>query len=292
MKITLHIRQLCLLLTCLFTLQTLSAQDYDAPGSNLYATENKAGDTLTILADTTFLRDQPAASGKILQQLPNGTQVVFVKEAHRQRMKGFSANWIRVRVAGDSNQEGFIWKGLTTLGCCNNGNTRFLYGLDRVVNVKKDDVERWDCMVRLKVVNNENKKLADVSWPLKSSEATSFSSGKLLTGSMGLEGLTHIVRIYFSGEACGIPDDYFYFGWTGAELLPLPGKMHIADAGVYYHSETLLFPSESGGKPGHIIKLIEEEEALDEMDKDGEPKMKKTSSGEQYKWDGRKAVKL
>lgn len=296
MKRKWNTRQLCLLLVGLLTMQSLSAQeDFDYVGRLYNNISSKAGDTLTILADTTFLRDQPSTSGKVVQQLPNGTQVILVNDTgNKQWMKGFKASWIKVRTLGNNGaQEGFIWRGLTAIGAFASGQTRFLYGIDKVVLPAANAEDQLPaCLIRLKVVDATYKKLADVSWKLGSAESTSFSEGKLLNGNMGLEGLTNIIRIYFTGEACAVPDDYYYYGWNGAELLSLPGKTMVADAGVSYHAETLLFPNEQGGNPGHIVKIIEDEETLEEVDKNGEPKTKKTGATERYKWDGRKAVKL
>ena len=68
--------------------------------------------------------------------------------------------------------------------------------------------------------------------------------------------------------------------------------MEVGDAGVFYHTETLLFPKEKGGQPGKIIKLSEEGEADEEkVDKKGEPIFKVKKSREVYLWDGASAKK-
>lgn len=294
MKNIKYFRKNLLLLCCsLVTVASVYAQDVIQYGANLYSpTAHNAGDTLTVFADTAYIRDQPGTNGKLVAPVPAGTKLVFLRDAGAaQTVKGFYTTWIQVRfikngVAG----EGYLWKGLTALGAFRSGDHRFLYGIDRVA-IKPGEDGGATLFVKLKAINTDNQTLSVKTWPLSSIESTSFSEGKLL-GNMGLEGVSDIVRVHFSGEACGIPDDYFYFGWNGTELLALPGKSQVGDAGIFYHTETLLFPTEQGGKPGQIIKLIEEAESTEKMDKNGEPIMKKTNTRETFTWDGKKAVKI
>lgn len=291
MKLTFYTKHivalLCLFLLCCLSLQAQEEIRYDY---SIYATNNhQVGDTLTVLADTAYIRNKPATTGQKVGQLTAGARVVFLKDDDDQKISGFIAPWTYVRFLNNgAPMEGYIWKGLLALGSLQRGGQQFLYGLDHVL-LSKDQLPAL--FAKVKVLDAGNTLLTAKTWPLSSSEATNFSEGKLL-GNMGLDSLTGIVRICFSGEACGIPTDHYYFGWTGRELLSLPGKTQLSDAGVFYHTETLLFPSEQGGQVGKIIKLIEDEEATEQTDKKGEPIYKTTHSRESYSWDGRKAVKL
>jgi hypothetical protein len=79
-------------------------------------------------------------------------------------------------------------------------------------------------------------------------------------GHLGLSKLQNIYRISFSGESCGVPTFDYYFGWNGKKFQPLPEKMNVGDADVFYHSEEFVFPSEKGGKANMIVKKIEQAE--------------------------------
>jgi hypothetical protein len=104
----------------------------------------------------------------------------------------------------------------------------------------------------------------------------------------GLQNINNIYRISFSGQACGVPTYYHYFGFNDNEILTLPQKHEVGDANAFYHSESFIFPKEKGGKPNTIIKQIEEAENIDE---DFEKSIFKiTESTEYYSWDGKKAV--
>ncbi|MDR6337975.1 hypothetical protein HNQ91_000997 [Filimonas zeae] len=283
-----HFRHLASLLVALFiTVMFTQAQEI----KGLY-NSSETRDSLVILADTAYVRSKPSTSGEKMAALEAGRKVWPVQEEESQRISGFDAPWVRVKFvnSGGVISEGYIWKGLTAFGSYLRNDVRFLYGLDHgLAGADKGDFRHYFAKVR--VLDLQGKPLATKIWQLNSSEATSFTEGKVF-GAMGLDSIIAIARFYFTGEACAIPDDYYYFGWNGTELLSLPGKTDISDAGVFYHGEQLLFPSEKGGSPGKIIKLLEDEEVLDEVDKKGEPLTKKTKLKEVYSWDGRKAVKL
>ncbi len=195
--------------------------------------------------------------------------------------------------AGNEYRFGYVWEGLLALDCYNKfeSGVRFIYGLEQVIpsgNPEDKDFEPETWLIRLKVLDTSGNLLDEKEWKTLSPE-TSATSGKLL-GDMGLRNTTDIVRIQFGGEACGVPTYYYYYGWTGKKLLPLPGKMEVGDAGIYYFSETMLFPVEPGGQPDKIIKITEEGEALDNQDETKEPVYKTKKSREVYLWNGVSAV--
>jgi len=169
---------------------------------------------------------------------------------------------------------------------------QMLYGIDKITPAQTVPSEQYEpavWMVQVKAVGEDGRLLDEKTLKMESSE-TSVSNGKLL-GDMGLSQVQDIVRINFGGEACGIPNNYYYFAWTGSKFLSLPGKMEVGDAGVYYHGETFIFPKETGGQPGKIIKLSEEGEADEEkVDKEGNPIFKVKKTREVYTWDGSRAV--
>ncbi len=251
------------------------------------------GDTLRVLLGTANVRMEPDVAAAIVDSLPCGTPVIAGPQSGFDEFRGMSAPWIKVKynVAG-LVREGYMWLGTLTLGhYINTDGTCFLYGIDQIQSSKDAEGNAtivWH--IAVKVLDGRLQLLKERKRLLKNPEI-SMSAGKLL-GDMGLQNLKDIFRIHFSGEACGIPADYYYYGWNGQELLDLPGKMEVGDAGVYYHTETLLFPKEQGGKPGQIIRLtVEGESEEDKVDKNGEPIFKEERKREVYLWDGTKAKK-
>jgi len=253
----------------------------------------KPGDTFRVYGKTANVRAQPGKMETITDSLPCGTPVVIREQAgHVEQLKGIYAPWVRIRYG--AGKEGYIWLGMLALGSrTDKAQQTFLYGLDWIspARAKDDDYQPAIWHIKAKALDPELQLLDEKEFVVKALE-TSVTEAKLL-GDMGLEGTIDIWRIQFGGEACGIPTDYFYFGWTGRQLLALPGKSEVGDAGVFYHSETLLFPKEPGGQPGRIIRLAEEGEADEEKtDPNGEPVFKVKKTREVYTWDGRQAKKL
>lgn len=276
-------KKLLLLPALLFLHITLFAQE----GLFLYQYKKAPGDVFTVIADTAYVRDQPSTKGAVVRQLSAGAKVTLVESAGVQTIRGFEAPWIKVRMP--DAKEAYIWKGLLALDSYTRNGETFLYGIDRSIPGREDG-DGATYFAKATVLDSAGNALASKKWKLSSSEALSACEGKVL-GDMGLDGIKSIFRIYFSGEACGIPTDYYYFGWTGTELLTLPGKTMVSDAGVFYYEEKLFFPSETGGQPGKIVKVTEREEVLEETDKQGNPKTKTSRSREVYRWDGKVSVK-
>jgi hypothetical protein len=282
-----------LLLLLLVCPVLLWAQEAEVSSHGLYTIkEYHVGDTLTVFSDTAYVRDAASTRGQLVGQLPAGAKVVFLRDAgNPQTIKGFTTPWVYARFQQNGvAREGYLWKGLLAVASFSCKEHRFLYGFDHVTVTGNPGESIPDYFIKLKAVDQQNKLVAVKAWKLGSGESSGYSEGKLL-GNMGLEGISEIIRICFSGEACGIPTEYTYFGWTGSELLSLPGKTQISDAGVFYHTETLLFPKEEGGQAGKIIKLVEDAESTDKVDKNGEPVMTITRRSESYTWDGKKATK-
>jgi len=264
------------------------------PGNTDYNIWNtNPNDTFYIFSRMANVRAQPGLSTPIQDSLLCGTMIIIkANEKQLDIVKGINAPWVKVEYTINSiKKEGYVWVGLLALGRYQRPEIAFLYGIENIVaTAETDDYYiplTWH--LKVKALSPSSELISESEWKMDGPEVAA-TGGKLL-GDMGLKNTTDIVRIYFGGEACGVPTNYFYFGWTGDKLLPLPGKMEVGDAGVYYHEETFLFPSEQGGQPDKIIKLTTESEAEEKTDKNGEPIFKTTKSKEVFIWDGKKAVK-
>ena len=250
-------------------------------------------DTAYIYGNMINVRSQPSLTAAIQDSLPCGTMLVIkANEKQIDLVKGIHAPWVKASyTANGSVKEGYIWLGLIALGSYVKDDIRFIYGIERIVAAAENNdlhlPATWH--IKAKAVSITGRPIAEQEWKMDGPEIAA-TGGKLL-GDMGLKNTTDILRVHFGGEACGVPTNYFYFPWTGKQLLPLPSKMEVGDAGVYYYTETYLFPKEQGGQPDKIIKLSEESEASEKMDKNGEPIFKTTKSRTVYTWNGERAMK-
>jgi hypothetical protein len=245
------------------------------------------GDTMTVFSDKAYIRQSPSLQASIMDSLTIGSSVIATKLTETElTLRGMTAPWWQVRyTAGGKQKEGYLWLGLLSLGSYKKDTVQLLYGIDKVIaGATKEDDPKY--VVVLKALNTAHHVIDKEELIVAGGQFAISAEGKLL-GNMGLDKLTAILRLCFSGEACGIPTDFYYYGWTGSKFLGLPQKSNMFDAGAISHDEVLLFPKEPGGQAGKIIKVIKDEE----FGEDGETVVKKTTNREVFVWDGEKAVR-
>lgn len=244
------------------------------------------GDTLTIFSDKAYIRQSASPQAPVIDSFVTGNIVVASKLTETElTLKGITAPWWQVRYkAGGKQKEGYLWLGLAALGQYKKDSVQLLYGIEKVIPAAKEEDPKY--VVQIKALNPARRLLDKKELTVPGGQFAISSEGKLL-GDLGLDKVSTILRLYFSGEACGIPSDYYYYGWTGSKFLVLPQKQTMFDAGAIAHDEVLLFPKEPGGQAGKIIKVIKD----DEFGDDGEKVVKTKTTREVYVWDGEKAVK-
>jgi hypothetical protein len=235
-----------------------------------------------------YIRSEPSTSGLLLDSLQMGNKVKIVQSTENLlKIKGINTNWAEIQYKtprGDSKL-GYIWKGFLALDFVSVDEETFLTTITKITQkTNRDNYTENIFHITAIVLNKQNEVVGEKTIAKDVLESHYFQNKAI--GSLGMNNLKDIYRISFHGEACGIPSYFFYFGWNGNELIELPGKMEVGDAGVFYHSETFLFPKEPGGKPNLIIKNIEEAEAVDEAAQVYDI----SKSKETYTWDGTKAI--
>lgn len=247
-----------------------------------------------VYAAKAMIRETASAEGLLIDSVSAGTILTgtgFVKKNTVAR--GIHAPWIKIRYKKENAEKtGYVWLGSIAFKNLTKGDTSFIYGIDKVTSKKivADDYTEYSLHIGVKAIYN-NTVLDEKKWVIPGDESSSYAEAKLL-GDMGLQNTHEVLRINIGGEACGIPTNYYYHGWNGQRFFELPAKYSVGDAGVFYHSETLLFPTEKGGKPGYIIKLMEEEEVLEEETETKPAKVKKKTGKEIFAWNGEKAVRV
>ncbi|HKX85453.1 MAG TPA: SH3 domain-containing protein [Flavobacterium sp.] len=241
-----------------------------------------------VAVNNCYIRSEPSTSGLLLDSLQMGNKVKIVQSTENLlKIKGINTNWAEIQyktLRGDSKL-GYIWKGFLALDFVSVNDETFLTTISKITQKTNRDNYTENIFHIAAIVLNKQNEIVGEKIITKDVLESHYFQNKAI-GSLGMNNLKDIYRISFHGEACGIPSYYFYFGWNGNELIELPGKMEVGDAGVFYHSETFLFPKELGGKPNLIIKNIEEAEAVDEAAQVYDI----SKSKETYTWDGKKAT--
>ena len=248
-------------------------------------------DSRYVFADTAYVRISPDTKQAPADTLFAGDDITVSAITDKLlSLKGLSAPWVAVKYKKNGvDKEGFLWQGLISFAPMRRGDTKFVYAIDRRVDstLVHDGVKSVSkiFVVKLKVVR-AGKLLATSSCRVFDGESANFSEPKVMSG-LGLSNVQNIVSLCFNGAACGVPSEYYYFAWMNdARLVPLPDRMTVGDAGVYYHDESFTFPAEKDGQPDVISWNMVEEEETEKVDKNGAPVMKVTKDAAKYTWDG------
>lgn len=251
----------------------------------------QVNDSRYIFADTAFVRVSADTKQAPADTLFTGDDITVTAITDKLlNLKGLTAPWVQIKYKKNGiDKEGFLWQGLISFAPLRRGDTKFVYAIDRRVDssfiADGAKMVNKQFVVKLKVVQAGILKSVS-SCKVSDSEEANFTDAKIMSG-LGLSNVQYIITVTFGGEACGIATNYFYFAWLNdSRLAPLPGRMSIGDAGVFYHDETFTFPAEKNGQPDMIYWNMTEGEATEKMDKNGEPVYKETKATAKYSWDG------
>ncbi|HEY8956550.1 SH3 domain-containing protein [Chitinophaga sp.] len=276
---------LACLLTCFAT--PLLAQDQDQEFIFNTWSLNK-DDSRYIFADTALVRVSPDTKQAAIDTLLAGDDItaVSILPGKMLTLKGLTLPWVQIKYNKNGvEKEGYVWEGLISFTPMRRGDMKFIFAYDRRMDTLIGQRKQSQYIVKLKAVQ-AGKILASTSFRIFDDESAGFAYAKVM-GGIGLTNVQHIVSLGFGGAACGVPTNYYYFAWMkDGRLAPLPGRMDVGDAGVYYHEESFIFPGEKDGQPDIIVLKMHEEEETDKVDKNGEPVMAVKEASTKYSWDG------
>lgn len=276
-------------LTCLFTsfAAPLFAQDQE-PEFIFNTWDLNKDDSRYIFADTALVRISPDIKQAAIDTLLAGDDItaIDILAGKLLTLKGLTLPWVQIKYKKDGvEKQGYVWEGLISFSPMRRGDMKFVFAYDRRVDTLIDNEKRPQYIVKLKAVQ-ARKILAATAFRIMDDESAGFSNAKVMPG-LGLTNVQNIISVGFGGAACGVPTNYYYFAWMkDGRIALLPERMDVGDAGVYYHSESFIFPGEKGGMPDTIILKMHEEEETDKLDKNGEPVMSVKEESTKYSWDG------
>lgn len=245
-----------------------------------------------IFADTALIRIAPDTKQAPIDTLFVGDNITIKGiTSNGLTIRGLRLPWLKITYTKNGElKSGYIWQGAVSCKPMRRGDTKFVYAIER----RADSIEKRgkykdtlpQYLVRLKVVQN-GKVLAKAAVTTPDDESANYSDSKVMSG-MGLTNVQNVVVLDFSGDACGIATYDYYWAWTKSnQLVRFPDKYNIADAGIFYHDETFIFPNEKNGQPDRVIWNLEGAEYTDKLDKHGDPVPKiNEKKSAIYVWDG------
>lgn len=247
-------------------------------------------DTITV-TNGGNVRQSPSRNAKSIDQLEVGAKVIITGEGiGEETIFGMLGYYLPVQyMMNSTTKKGYIWSGLLayTTSVDKAGN-EYAIGAKRFIKGSEERLVEYNLIRKDKQSGKLYQQLIQ-----KPSGGQSGYESKTL-GAMGLTSVQTIFRIGFLGEACGIYTEYLYYAWVGDKFVELPQKSSVGDAGIYYSSDKLLFPTEH--KYGANIIIVETEEAETEFVSfiEGIDVLEEviTKTQRWFKWDGKKCVEL
>lgn len=265
-----------------FIISILSfAQENEIYGNGVFNFEQKTNQR--IFTEDTRVRENPTSSSPILDSLKANTTITILQKDKNVTVLGqrFS-HWYKIKYTKEGKQsEGYIWGGNIAMQYLSKNGFDFLFGLlpSRKEYSVEDKMDVLKNVASIKSYKN-NEQIDEAIFESGMGESLSYSTFKE-DSNQNLKNVDFILTAIVSGEACGVPSYEKQVLFSNSKLIQLPTLMNIGDADIFYHSETLIFPKDEGGKPNTIYFSMEE------MEKDENQKEKFKRKNEEYHWDGK-----
>ncbi len=236
------------------------------------AIEFSLNDKVVLFGNDVKLRSEPNTTSKTLELLPILSKLTVLEKTTKIFLyNGIENPWYKVKTT--NNQEGYVVGGLLALDSKKVDNWTYLVQL-------KLNEEKW--FVVLRAVQENSSEYIETTHQL----ANSTFSVKTYSNK-GVEGIKNIIYLDYMAEACGEEGGGVYFFNNGTSLLKAAEVSSVADGGLYWLHEDLIFPNDRKGKAGRIIFISEHGEVIEE---DSNYK-KETLVSKEFIWEG-KELKL
>ncbi len=259
----------------------------DSEGSKIeYSKEQLINFETYVFADTLFVRKTPNLKSSIQDTIFVGDDIKIIDGGEIFKIGNREFPWFKISYTNSRNtkQTGYAWGGLISFKALRRGNTKFVYGIPKIIVKGKKSDNITESVVQVKAVENKQT-IAKIEMAINS-ESSGLSNAIILNNN-NLANISNILVVSFSGEACGIPTYYFYLLWDGQKFHQAPKSESVGEAGIFSEGYSLIFPSDKGGIKDKVIQNYSLEQVIDE-EKD---KWKRKNSKVIYSWTGSEFVK-
>lgn len=272
-----------LIFSFLFTIGFVKAQSdvaYAYVDNGLYANSvfnHQKNEMVKVYVDQTKIRELPTLTSKVIDSISHNKSLKIIEVTDAVTQLGErAANWLRVAY---DNKTGFIWSGNLAISQFSKDGVDILFGIPSTeTKINPDNISYKSLVGGIKYFKNENL----VSEKNFDAGTTENLSGHTLTVEKAtrLKNIDYTINTMVSGEACGIPTYEQTIFVTKDDLILLPKTESVADAGIFYHSESIELPT-SENKLNNQFYYILEKGQTDDKDVTTGEKIKSL-----YQWDG------
>jgi uncharacterized protein YgiM (DUF1202 family) len=241
-------------------------------------------ETTYILFDSINIRETPSLQGAIVAKLPLGTQVIVRgKSSNCLYLNGVTIPWYKIQFG--KNQEGWIWGGKLALAAeksAKNISVQFLFGIEKAGSN--------ELFYTIKAIKG-NKEISKATFK-GYSRITKQHTFEIISNK-GLENVDDIINIHAYGEFCGDDSGQFVFFWSNSKIQLAANLFSGFDAPSFY-SESFVYPSETEGEKGFILKHIYSGEYSDDYVDDWNQSavLLSEDSYTKYKWNGTQLIEV
>lgn len=240
------------------------------------------GEKYYVYSDIANIRSEAGTDFDIVDKLNCGDEVTVVEY---DRNNAYTANKLLagwVKISYDKNgetKEGYLWELNLSKTQLRRGDVKFVFGLDKL----KPKDEYFVFEGQLKAVQNGQ----IVSRTQFDNYPVSLIGGSILDNA-GLEGVEKVIKISFSGEACGEPMIDHHIVWDGNRLTYLIETTSVGDGGEG-HVENIIFPSAYNcGSCNSVVKLINNYYSDISDESNNDPDTENSYKTEIYIWNAKK----
>ena len=225
----------------LFAFSSISQSEDRRIVSSYY--EFEKGSTEYLYGDNVVFRSEPSSSSKAFDTLFIGSEIEIVRKMDEtSSLNGLDWNWYKVKVG---RKTGYIHGGLIALDRLQQDDCIYLVTIAGVAQ-SSGDYEYIDYRVRTRVIR------ADSEYYGHESKLNTNSFYIESFGNRGLEGVDNMLRINLYAEACGVDGGQIYLFNDGDQLKEAIRLSVVSDAGVFWYSETVVFPEDEDGWEGIV----------------------------------------
>lgn len=222
----------------------LVAQNYENVDSTF-----KPGQHVAVFGHHVNLRSAPSIKASAVAMLHIGDRVEIVtRTSETFQYNGNTWPWYKVK--NQEDKVGYVVGGLLAIDNFIIDGQHFLFSIKKVENGPTFLVTRTIQGVKQFVT-------------LETELVHNHISVEVADGK-GIKGVKNVIFIDYISEACGMEGGGYYLFYDGQGLFNVLHIEEIADAGVFYSREEIIFPSDPDGKPDKLIYSMEVTRTIDE----------------------------
>lgn len=200
-----------------------------------------------LFGDQVKLRAEPDTDSKVLDYMKIGHPVRILQQTQVNKLyNGYESPFYEVYYDG---MTGYVLGSLLSLERKTLGDTNYLFSFKQ----KGDDTFLLIRNVGLDGQYKEQQiKLANAMITIESQRIE------------GIDGLDEIFYIDYLAEACGVEGGVIYLFPTSKGSFQSVELSEVSEAGIFWYSETFIFPDDANGEPNTIVYKKETFKNLDE----------------------------